>query len=211
MLRAAILSGRLPPGAPLRFQEMQEICGMSVSPVREALARLVAAGLVDGEHNRGYRVAHLRLADLDDLVRMRVKLECWALERAIALGDEHWEARVMGALHVLERRPRKEPPQHDAEWEVRHAEFHGSLISACDSPILQQFCRDLFDRADRYRSLSQTRETGSRDVAGQHRAIMDASIARDATRATALLAAHYEETAERVRGILQERAEMAEG
>jgi GntR family transcriptional regulator, carbon starvation induced regulator len=209
-LRSAILSGRLRPGSPLRFQELQAICGMSVSPVREALARLVAAGLVEGEHNRGYRVTCLTRTDLDDLVRMRIKLETWALERSIEYGDEHWEASVISAFHLLERRPRKqldEPRLHDAEWEARHAAFHFALISACDSPILMQSCRDLFDRADRYRTFSLTGEVGSRDVLEEHRAIMDAAISRDADRAKSLLALHYESTAELVRSRLAREAE----
>ena len=67
-VREAIFTGRFPPGAPLRFQELQGLCGMSVSPVREALTRLVGEGLVEAEHNRGYRVATLSRHDLDDLV-----------------------------------------------------------------------------------------------------------------------------------------------
>ena len=46
ILRDAIFTGRFAPGAPLRFHEMQALCGMSVSPVREALTRLVSEGLV---------------------------------------------------------------------------------------------------------------------------------------------------------------------
>mgnify|MGYP001176816788 CR=1 FL=1 len=45
-LRSAILEGRFQPGSPLRFQELQEFCGMSVSPVREALARHIAARIL---------------------------------------------------------------------------------------------------------------------------------------------------------------------
>ena len=71
ILREAIFTGRFQPGAPLRFHEMQALCGMSVSPVREALTRLVTEGLVETEHNRGYRVALLSRRDLDDLVRTR--------------------------------------------------------------------------------------------------------------------------------------------
>jgi GntR family transcriptional regulator, carbon starvation induced regulator len=63
---------------------------MRVSPVCEALARLVATGLVEGEHNRGYRVTTLSLADLDDLVLTRILIEGWALEESIRVGDEHW-------------------------------------------------------------------------------------------------------------------------
>ena len=180
---------------------------MSVSPVREALARLVAAGLVEGEHNRGYRVTSLSLADLDDLVRTRILVEGWALERSIEHGDEHWEAKLMSTLHLLERLPRQQEDTrlHDERWEARHADFHEALLSACGSQILLEFCKALYDRADRYRRFSLSVETGKRDVGGEHRAIRDAALARDAVKARALLAAHYENTAAFVRRYLAER------
>jgi GntR family transcriptional regulator, carbon starvation induced regulator len=196
-LRSAILSGELAPGAKLRFQQLQELCGMSVSPVREALTRLVAGGLVEGEHNRGYRVTSVTRALLDDLVRTRIQFEGWALERAIALGNEDWEAQCMADLHRLEKLPRKIAKErlHNEEWEERHARFHASIISACDSPLLLQSCEQLYMQADRYRRLSLTVEFEPRDVGQEHRAILEALLKRDASQAKALLAHHYEATA----------------
>jgi GntR family carbon starvation induced transcriptional regulator len=199
ILREAIFTGRFRPGAPLRFHEMQALCAMSVSPVREALARLVTEGLVETEHNRGYRVAPLTRRDLEDLVRTRAKVEGWAIERAIALGDELWEARIMSSLHVLTRLPRRragEPRLMDEEWERRHKDFHEALIAACDSVTLLQICRALNDRADRYRHISLAIETGPRDVDAEHEAIAKAALARDATAAQRALATHFEKTAQ---------------
>jgi DNA-binding GntR family transcriptional regulator len=206
-LRAAILTGVLQPGEQLRFEQLQQMCGMSVSPVREALARLVAAGLVEGEHNRGYRVTLMTLAELDDLVQMRIQLEGWALERSIEKGDESWEADAIACLHRLDRLPRKQGDEaiHNEEWAARHARFHESLIAAADSPVLTNFCIQLYDRSDRYRRLSLTVETGRRDVAAEHRAILDAALARNAPLAKSLLADHYEATAAFLRHYLRER------
>jgi GntR family carbon starvation induced transcriptional regulator len=206
-LRAAILDGRFRPGAPLRFQEMQEMCGMSVSPVREALTRLVAAGLVEGEHNRGYRVTTLSLADLEDLVRARILVEGLALEESIRLGDEHWEASLISTLHVLDRLPRlrdADSKLHDERWEARHADFHAALLSACGSQILLDFCQALYDRANRYRRFSLSVETGPRDVGAEHRAIMDAALERNSKKARELLAVHYEATATFLRRYLEQ-------
>jgi DNA-binding GntR family transcriptional regulator len=199
ILREAIFTGRFQPGAPLRFHDMQALCAMSVSPVREALARLVTEGLVETEHNRGYRVAPLSRHDLEDLVRTRIKIEGWAIERAIALGDELWEARIISSLHVLTRLPRRragEPRLMDEEWERRHKDFHEALIVACDSASLLQICRALSARADRYRHISLAIETGPRDIDAEHEAIAKAALARDATAAQHALATHFEKTAQ---------------
>jgi GntR family transcriptional regulator, carbon starvation induced regulator len=212
-LRSAILSGALAPGEPLRFEQLQQLCGMSVSPVREALARLVAAGLVESEHNRGYRVTSMTLAELDDLVRMRIQLEGWALERSIKLGDENWEAEAIASLHRLEGLPRKrsEEQLHNEDWAARHALFHRALIAACESPLLLQSCAQLYDQSDRYRRWSLTLETSSRSVSGEHHAILDAALARRAPRAKALLAAHYESTASFLRDYLRDREAAGAG
>ena len=68
-IRAAMHSGQLKPGQKLRFSELQELTDTSVTPVREALARLTAEGFTEFEGHRGYRVAPVSSADLWDIVQ----------------------------------------------------------------------------------------------------------------------------------------------
>jgi DNA-binding GntR family transcriptional regulator len=107
----------------------------------------------------------------------------------------------MSMFHVLDRLPRfrNNAATLDERWEARHADFHAALLSACGSKILTEFCRSLYERADRYRRFSISVEAGARDVNAEHRAILDAALARDAQRACALLAEHYRNTAMLVR------------
>ena len=67
-LREAILSGDLEPGSKINLARLREALGVSLSPLREALARLIAVGLVAFHDNRGYRVAPLSRTDLAVLV-----------------------------------------------------------------------------------------------------------------------------------------------
>lgn len=171
---------------------------MSVSPVREALARLVATGLATAEHNHGYRVAPLSAADLQDLVDTRIREESWALRRSIENGDEVWEGRILSSLHVLERLPRENPEDqtlYNEQWEIRHSDFHNTLISECGSKITLSFCETLRDQSDRYRRLSLALEGGGRNAMNEHRAIAEASIKRDAPQAIEALSSHYSMTA----------------
>ncbi len=200
ILRNAIVSGRLKPGTALKTSELQDLCGMSVSPVREALARLVATGLATAEHNHGYRVAPLSAADLQDLVDTRIREESWALTRSIENGDEMWEGRILSSLHVLERLPRENPEDrtlYNEQWEIRHSDFHNALISECGSKITLGFCETLRDQSDRYRRLSLSLE-GNRNAMSEHRTIAEAAIERDAARAVEALASHYATTAKYV-------------
>jgi DNA-binding GntR family transcriptional regulator len=121
------------------------------------------------------------------------------LRRSIARGDEHWEAEILAALHRLARAsiPQSvEDRKTVDEWEQRHDRFHYSLIAACDSPWLLHFCGALSDHFQRYRRavivVSSASETLLERVRQQHRAVAEATIARDAERATTILAQHFQ-------------------
>ncbi|MBN9054742.1 MAG: FCD domain-containing protein [Rhizobiales bacterium] len=197
-IRQAIRSGRFKPGDRLRFADLQALCGMSVTPVREALARLTAEGFTVLDDHRGYSVASLSLAELRDITAARQLCESEALRLSVEKGDADWEGRVIAAHHLMTRIPQVRediPSAMREDWEARHAAFHAALISACGSPILLEICEKLFSRADHYRRMSISLSGGMRDVAGEHRRVMELALARDSEGAAAVLRDHYGRTA----------------
>jgi DNA-binding GntR family transcriptional regulator len=194
-IRADILAGKRKPGAKIRLEALKSDFGVSWSPIREALSRLVAEGLILAEEQRGYRVAPVSKAQLDEVVRLRVALESMALRAAIEKGDDAWEAEVLAAHHRLSKlEDRRWEGTQAEQWESWHRTFHVALIRACDSPVLLQFCGQLHDMSDRYRRLFLSAHKFDRDVAGEHRAIAEATLARDAAKACRLLESHIERT-----------------
>lgn len=205
-IRAAMHSGRLEPGQRLRFSDLQSLTDTSVTPVREALARLTAEGFTELEGHRGYRVAPVSSEDLWDIAKNRQQLESEALRLSIELGDEHWEAQLISAHHLLSRMDRERadlPTAVDERWEQRHEAFHEALIAACQSKVLLGFCGQLSGRANRYRRLSIS--APPRDIKTEHRLIFEATIKRDAPTATRLLREHFELTARMVDELLKNR------
>ncbi|MBB5045143.1 GntR family transcriptional regulator [Shinella fusca] len=206
-IRQAIRSGSVKPGERLRFADLQALCGMSVTPVREALARLTAEGFTVLDDHRGYSVASLSLSELRDLTAARQLCEGEALRLSVEKGDADWEARVIAAHHLMARIPQARediPSAIREDWEERHAAFHAALISACGSPILLEICEKLFSRADRYRRLSVSVSAGARDPAAEHRRLMELALARDGQGAGAALREHYGRTAAALEGFLKE-------
>ena len=104
-LRDDILNGRLAPDARLRINQLQQRYGLGLSPLREALLRLSTEGLVLAQGQRGFVVAPVSLADLQDQTLARKTLDTAALTQAIAHGDADWESQVIAANHLLARTP----------------------------------------------------------------------------------------------------------
>lgn len=202
-IRQAIRTGAFKPGDRLRFADLQALCGMSVTPVREALARLTVEGFTVLDDHRGYSVASLSLSELRDITATRQLCEGEALRLSVLQGDADWEARVIAAHHLMARIPQARediPSAMREDWEARHAVFHAALISACGSPSLLEICDKLFSRADRYRRLSVSLDGATRDVTGEHRRLMDLALARDAEGAARALRDHYGRTAAALEG-----------
>ena len=196
-LQADILTGALQPGLKLRLKELIERYETGNSPLREALNRLSAAGMVLREENRGFRVPPAGAEDLMELTRTRCWLEEIALRESIEHGDGEWEERIVVAFHWLARSARQDKDKEDTlspEWEAHHQQFHAALISACRSKILMEFCEELAQRSFRYRSIAEVVEYRDRHELDEHRQLHDATIARDAETAVKLLKEHYEVT-----------------
>lgn len=200
-LREEILHGDLMPGERLRAADLQDRFQLGLTPIREALMRLASENLVEAETHRGARVTAASPTEFADLMATRRLIERACLADAIARGDAAWEAEIVAAMHLLSRTPLPADPRDRegaAAWEERHRRFHVALVAACGSEWRLRFWTMLADHSERYRKLRllHHREADAevRDVAAEHRAIMDAVLDRDVPRATALMDAHLTAT-----------------
>jgi GntR family carbon starvation induced transcriptional regulator len=207
-LRNDILYARLGPGQRLRSDVMRERYGGGVGTAREALNRLRAEGLVVQEDQRGFRVAPVSLAELAELTKTR----CWvnevAVTASIANGDQAWEEGVLLSFHRMSRfAPTADDTASRMMLHQLHRTFHASLYAACGSRWLTAFAETLFDGAVRYQNLARADNSDDRDYDAEHRAIMEAAIARNAPAAIAILDRHFHETADRIARLGLERRE----
>lgn len=200
-IRNDLLKGRLGPQSRLRVNELQQRYDLGISPLREALLRLSADGLVVAEGQKGFAVAAVTLAELADLTKTRIQIESIALTDAIAQGDETWEARVMGAFHLLSRTPMPTDSQDQERldlWELRHRAFHDALISGCNSAWLMRIHSQLMDHSERYRLARMFDHSAqapqTRDTMGEHQALMNAVLNRKTDLACQLIREHLAQT-----------------
>ena len=195
-VRADIIRGVFPPGSKLPTVELSERYGVSLIPMREALSRLASSGFVVAEDQRGFRVAAVSATELTDIMTARVFVEQEALRRSITHGDLDWEARLISIHHRLGHLPMYggEPLTIGVEWEQAHDAFHAALLAACDSQWLLKLSQILREQSARYRYISvragPSKTAAKRDVAAEHRALLEATLERDTLKATKLLAKH---------------------
>jgi len=190
-LREAIITGEIAPGEKLKVETLKSTLDTGASPVREALSLLTSNQLVERRDQRGFRVALASRKQFEEVLSLRCKLEDLALRASIEAGEQEWEEQLVLSHHHME----KSQSESFSVFEERHKAFHMALLSACDSPILLRFCEQLYDLNVRYRYLAVKSDGyATRDVAGEHRAILDAAIAGDVELASSELISHYRNT-----------------
>ena len=204
-LRSDILWGRLSAGVPLRSDDLRAKYNVGISPLREALNRLIGDGLVVASGQRGFRVPPLTIEDVDDISSARIVIECAALARSIDRGSVAWETNVFTSLRRLKEITPQKLGRGAQVWAARHKEFHFALLSMCGSPSLLKVAGMLFDQAERYRNLDIANAMAAgRNRLPEHDDIAHAAISRDKKTATRLLAEHYRKTSRFIVEHLQE-------
>lgn len=203
-LRDDILTGSIRPDSRLNIRELCDRFSVGLSPMREALSRLSAEGLVQQSDNRGFSVMPVSVAELLDLTQAR----CWTneigLRESIAKGGAEWEESVLLSFHRLSRTPRHVEGARDRNpaWERAHRAFHRALIDGGGSPWLIDTCERLFDATERYRHLARIAGVSRGDLEDEHRAIMQAAVDRQPDPAVELLTMHFRRTADLVQNVL---------
>ena len=197
-LRTDIFDRRIAPGERLKPVELGERFGVSISVMREALGLLAAQNLVRIERNRGFHVTTLSAEVLHQLTAARKINEGAALRLSVEQGSVTWESEVLAAHHRLSSQPiylPHEPGSRNPEWATAHIAFHHKLIDACGNAVLLDICDRLSDAAELYRAWSAGNGEVKRDIATEHRELMEAALAHDVDLAVELFEAHVDRTA----------------
>jgi DNA-binding GntR family transcriptional regulator len=200
-LEQAIVSGEIAPGTVLRQEQLSERYAVSRTPVREALRRLAALGLVSFEPNRGVRVRTLTRAELREAFLIRAELESLATEvaaeritRAELDELEAIEERFSRLTDELRRRrPAGESrPELVTDWVRANHAFHDVIYRVAGLPLVERMAKSarysgsaVWAPADAS-ELDELYRTNER----QHRALLDALAAGSPTGARALAREH---------------------
>jgi DNA-binding GntR family transcriptional regulator len=189
-LRRRILAGELLQGQTISQEQLAVGLGVSTTPLREALRRLDAEGLVTLDAHRDARVTGLNAEEARSLFEVREKLDPLAANLAAHRRTDVDIAAIQAALKDLEPLRRSSV----LEMLLIHREFHRSIYSASHNPLLMSLLEGLWDKADRYRLVGLQSKPDSRAdqkrVQVEHIAIAEAVIAGDARAAERTMKRH---------------------
>ena len=149
VIEEAIVSGELAPGTVLRQEQLSERFNVSRTPIREALRRLAALGLVDFTPNRGVRVRTISRDELHEAFMVRAELEALATEVAatkitqevlteLEEAEQHF-AQVSRELRA--REPGEARRSVMGDWVRANHAFHDVIYRVADLPLVEQLAK----------------------------------------------------------------------
>lgn len=189
-LEAAIVAGELAPGERIREQTLATSLGVSRGPLREAIRRLEGRRLLDRKVNVGVSVAMLSPERLDNLLTVREALEGMACR----LAAERMSKQELDELvKLLESHARKPDVTRGSGYyqESGDYDFHFRIVTASRNELLASIVKgDLYDLLRVYRYKSSTMTGRAAQAIDEHRAIVEALVARDPERAEAAMRSH---------------------
>lgn len=189
-LRRAILEGAVGPGETLTTQGIAEQFGVSRTPVRAALVRLEADGLVESEGGRSARVRALTVDEVEQAYDVAMGLEGVAVFRLAQSRDSSGK----GALQEAVERMADAAERGDREaWVAADERFHELLAAHSGNPMLRQMMLRVETIVGRLRFLSlAVNPDGAADSAHDHAAVVEAIGNGDAEAARARHHEHFD-------------------
>ena len=182
-----IRSGKLPPGSRLRETEIAERLAVSRTPVREAIRRLEADGLVDHLPRSGAVVRKLEYPELMELYEMRTVLEGTAA-RLAARAASPVELEELVAINDEMRAAAGRP---EAVIGLNR-QFHKLLLDAARNRFLLRAMATVENTLLILGTSSMAMPDRAREAVDEHREVLDALLARDGAAAEAAMRRHME-------------------
>lgn len=196
-----ILSNRLPPGTELQEVALSESLGVSRGPIREAIGRLAAEGLVTVRPRRGAVVRSLSKEEFLEAYQVREALEMMAIRLAVPrLTAEH--VKTLQSLIDAMAEHAERGKVHD--FFEANATFHEAVFEACGNRKLMEVYRQLLGQMGRYRMRSLALRGNLQRSVAEHRAILRAAKTGDADKAAHLMSEHIRVPQRRLQSLSEE-------
>jgi DNA-binding GntR family transcriptional regulator len=198
-IRDKILFGDYPPGTALLQDSIAAEFGVSKIPVREALVRLRAEGLIDIEAHRGFRVRPLSATEVDEVFKLRLTLEPAAVAIGARLAKQIDHDAARAALRSLDGALAAGALGDIGSF---NSAFHLALIVPHAQPVTMEILTRLHTLSQRYVRMHLLPAGRVRRATREHNTLFNAWTKGDARAARRLTQAHIEETRDELAAFL---------
>jgi len=192
LLKQRIIAQSLVPGQKVDIDRLAADLGISRTPVKDALNRLAADGLVNVLARRGTFIARFDLNDLLDLLDVRLALEAFAARQGAERATAEQLREMEAVLQHLERDFR-EDRQVQADYDGFQAldrRLHLLVIASAANPKLSDFCDNLHTDIQMARAYYTRGDLETARVHAEHRAIYEAFVRKDGEAAAQAVESH---------------------
>jgi DNA-binding GntR family transcriptional regulator len=193
-IRRAIMAGRYAPGTQLKEEYLAEMMGVSRTPVRSALQRLVGDRLLRSEANRGVFVAEWTGRDIEDVFELRLLLEPHAAGLAAIRADLDQIDRLRAQTDRMEAYTRPSFRDHLPEIQEENHSFHNLILEASGSARLKSIAASLTDMPMIVGTFYFYSESDMQHSIQHHRELIAAIEAKDRTCAQEVMSIHLRVT-----------------
>lgn len=195
----------IPPGARITVDNLARSLGVSQTPVREALARLEADGLVKRTHLIGYSAAPLLTPrQIEEIYEIRLLLEPHAAKRAAGLADDKALNEIGAVLEKVSQLHGSDSRILQVQFARLDAEFHERIAAASQSSIIRDTLARVNGHTHTFRLMFNT--AGRGPAVEEHAEILSALRARDPDRAANAAREHVKHSRTRYMTMLMARA-----
>ncbi len=186
-LEQEILQGIRKPGDRLDERQLAESFGVSRTPIREALQRLSASGLVVSRGRQGLQVAKLAVADLLDAFSVVAEMEALAAAQAA----RRIQAEQKETLKTTQEACTVAAQAGDADaFYLANLDFHEAISAASHNRVLQEHLRRITVKTSPYRRIITFQSDRMQASIDEHNTIMEAILSGDSAGAGKAMRAH---------------------
>ncbi len=198
IIRNNILTGKLEEGERLTETRLSHDLGLSRTPIREAIGRLVIEGFIERQSGYTTRVAYFPEDEAEQVYEIRRLVECYSVQRAARLATDE-DIAALRRIHAEMKADT--PPKDEAAYQrlaAANEEFHRTIVAAARSPRLTALMATALDVSMVVRTYSMFSEKDLQRSLNHHEEIIQAIEACAPEWASSVMSAHLLAGAARV-------------
>ncbi|MBL7211103.1 MAG: GntR family transcriptional regulator [Desulfobacteraceae bacterium] len=206
-IREFILTYKIKPGQRLDHEYLRKEIGVSTTPIREALNRLMEEGFIFQIKNRGYFVSDLSIGELEDLYEVREALEVFAATKTLKEGLEITEAfrtELEQTMDLYYKYAHEEPYRNRL---MLDQEFHVDLAKLANNSLLSTKLENIFEKVNYKRKVVELHPQRGQEASEEHYKILNLFLEGNKRRLIERLQGHIRKGKEGIVGVLRAREE----